>query len=263
MTRAAATAAARLGQRVRARLLFAASWLACRLPEGPLVAVAEWVGDAGTGSRRSARPRRGATCAASRGPRRPAASADARRAPRRPTRGRSSGSSARRSGTPPATTSRSSARPLSTRRSSIARIDVENPDDVDAALRAGRPDDLPRRPLRADRAARPRTSRTRSGRRIVAPMETRRRPGAPGLVRADAVRVRRPDRRPPRGAPRAARRAEARRVRRPRRRPRPHRRRHRGPVLRRPGADPGRAGLPRDRDRRAALHRRRLADAAG
>lgn len=34
----------RLGQRVRARFLFGASWLACRLPEGPLVAIAEWVG---------------------------------------------------------------------------------------------------------------------------------------------------------------------------------------------------------------------------
>ena len=34
-----------LGQRVRARLLFAASWLACRLPEGPLVTLAGWAGD--------------------------------------------------------------------------------------------------------------------------------------------------------------------------------------------------------------------------
>jgi phosphatidylinositol dimannoside acyltransferase len=33
-----------LGQRVRARLLFVGSWLACRLPEAPLVAVAEWIG---------------------------------------------------------------------------------------------------------------------------------------------------------------------------------------------------------------------------
>jgi phosphatidylinositol dimannoside acyltransferase len=33
-----------LGQRVRARLLFVGSWLACRLPEGPLVAIAEWIG---------------------------------------------------------------------------------------------------------------------------------------------------------------------------------------------------------------------------
>jgi phosphatidylinositol dimannoside acyltransferase len=33
-----------LGQQVQARLLFAASWLACRLPEAPLVAIAEWVG---------------------------------------------------------------------------------------------------------------------------------------------------------------------------------------------------------------------------
>ncbi|HET9345178.1 MAG TPA: lysophospholipid acyltransferase family protein [Candidatus Limnocylindrales bacterium] len=33
-----------LGQRVKARLLFAASWLACRLPEGPLVVLAEWAG---------------------------------------------------------------------------------------------------------------------------------------------------------------------------------------------------------------------------
>ena len=34
-----------LGQRVRARLLFAASWVACRLPEGPLVTLAGWAGD--------------------------------------------------------------------------------------------------------------------------------------------------------------------------------------------------------------------------
>jgi KDO2-lipid IV(A) lauroyltransferase len=34
-----------LGQRIRARLLFAASWLACRLPEGPLVTLAGWAGD--------------------------------------------------------------------------------------------------------------------------------------------------------------------------------------------------------------------------
>jgi phosphatidylinositol dimannoside acyltransferase len=33
-----------LGQRLRARSLSFASWLACRLPEGPLVAVAEWSG---------------------------------------------------------------------------------------------------------------------------------------------------------------------------------------------------------------------------
>jgi KDO2-lipid IV(A) lauroyltransferase len=31
-------------QRARARLLAAASWLACRLPEAPLVAIAEWAG---------------------------------------------------------------------------------------------------------------------------------------------------------------------------------------------------------------------------
>jgi KDO2-lipid IV(A) lauroyltransferase len=30
---------------IRGRLLFAASWLACRLPEGPLVTVAGWAGD--------------------------------------------------------------------------------------------------------------------------------------------------------------------------------------------------------------------------
>jgi KDO2-lipid IV(A) lauroyltransferase len=33
-----------IGQRARARLLGGASWLACRLPEAPLVAVAEWAG---------------------------------------------------------------------------------------------------------------------------------------------------------------------------------------------------------------------------
>ena len=35
------------GRRLRGRLLIAASWLACRLPEGPLVRLADLSGDLG------------------------------------------------------------------------------------------------------------------------------------------------------------------------------------------------------------------------
>src|SRR5215211_5849682 len=34
-----------IGRRVRARMLLATSWLACRLPEAPLLALADFVGD--------------------------------------------------------------------------------------------------------------------------------------------------------------------------------------------------------------------------
>ena len=49
----------------RGRLMFAASWLACRLPEGRSSASPGWPATCGTGSRRAAPPRRAATSAGS------------------------------------------------------------------------------------------------------------------------------------------------------------------------------------------------------
>ena len=248
------------GQRLRARGLTTASWLACHLPEAPLVALAEWSGACRTASRPSEPPRPGATSAASSATSTDNGLADART--------RAAATDPRALERLVRSAFRQHARYyleiLRAPGLDFARLDdrivVETPEDVEAAFArdvpivfiaaTSGPIELPGLYL-ADRSG---------GRPVVAPMETLDDPALQGWFERTRGRVRRPDRDAPRGASRAGGRAEAWRARRARRRPRRHRRRDRGPVLRLAGADPDRARAPRDRDRRTDLRRGRLAD---
>ncbi len=83
------------------------SWLLCRLPERPLIALAEIGGRRrATGAARTSGPGAAQPRAGRRLARRARAAVRRQARPRRPTRGRSSGSSAPRSATTRATTSR-------------------------------------------------------------------------------------------------------------------------------------------------------------
>ena len=175
--RAAAAAAVDLSRRGRAATAAAppgvarswpASWLACRLPEGPLVAAApSSPATSGTGPRptRAAQARRNLRRVVER------LAADGRghgagpRA-RRPTRAPSSGSSASPTATPRATTSRSLRTPAcapatSTRRGSTSR----RPTSWPRRSRPARAVDLRRAALRRARAARAVPRRPRRRRR--------------------------------------------------------------------------------------------------
>ena len=194
------------GQRLRARGLTTASWLACHLPEAPLVAIAEWLGDAVVPPRaRASRP--GPAQPPPRRPlprrQRPRRRPDARRG-HRPARAREP----RPVRVPPA-------RPLLPRgRCGRRRLDsgeLERPDRRREPRRsstprspARRPVDLRRPPLRRRSSCPACYLADRSGGRpVVAPMETLGDPALQALVRADPRRARRPDRDAPRGAPRA------------------------------------------------------------
>ena len=124
---------------VRGRLLLAASWLACRLPERPLFRLAGLAGDlwyrlapgrAAPGPPEPAARVPGAGRVRTREPARPA--------PPRRTRRRSSGSSARRSGTPPATTSRSRATRASPASSSTSDSALDTPELIAEAVVPGK-----------------------------------------------------------------------------------------------------------------------------
>ena len=159
----------------------------------------------GTGWRPSARPRPGATCGASAGRLADVAGAAAPRSgPPPPTRARSSGSSGPRSGTPPATTSRSPGRRRSRPGDLDERLAVETPELVAEAFGAGQGRSSSSGSISARSSCRRSSCASRVGERRRADGDDRR-PGAPGLLRADPRRRRRPHRRPARGAPRAAR----------------------------------------------------------
>ena len=225
----------------------AASWLACHLPEGPLVSLARTGGDlwyrltptraaqarrnlrrvvehlAATGSWTRLRARRGRRRTRPRAPRPP------RVPPRRHLLPRDDADAG-----PPARRCRTSG------------------DDRDArrrgrGVRPRRRGHLRRPALRCPRAAGPVPGQPRRWGR--GPDGDDRRPGAPGLVHQDARRGRHPDRRPARGAPRADRGPARRFERRARRRSRHHRWRDAHHALRGSGLVAPRAGDAGGRDR--------------
>ena len=243
----------------RLRLLLAASWLACRLPERLLVA-------AGRVRRRPvvsrhARPR-------GPGPTEPAAGGAGPRAPRarhgrwpgrrRTTRVRSSGSCGSPTATPRGTTSRSLRTPALRPGDVDELMFIETPDVVADAFAPGAPSifvglhfgaiELPAILLASHVGGAGRADGD----------DRRSRPA--GLVRAHARSRRRAHRRAcaRRGASSGG--AAGRDERRARRRPRPDRRRHPDRAVRGAGPAPARARHARRRERRAAVRGRRPAD---
>ena len=124
---------------IRGRLLLAASWLACRLPERPLFRLAELAGDLwyrlGPGPRGpgAAQPAAGLP-----GARRVRSRAAPASGPPRRTRRRSSAWSAPRSATPPATTSRSPATRASRPAFVDERLVLETPELIAEAVVPGK-----------------------------------------------------------------------------------------------------------------------------
>ena len=144
----------RLGPRLRGRAIRSASWLACHLPEAPLVGLAELAGDAGIAPRRSARRRPGATSPGWSPGSMPRSRV--RRSPGAPpmTPVPWSVSSGLPTGTRHAITSRSRGRRPSRRRAAEAPRG-RDARDRRGRLQAGATSDLRRPALRCDRAAGP------------------------------------------------------------------------------------------------------------